>query len=142
MRAMTEQGGGMSKKKILVVDDESNVREIVKMRLTINGYSVITAADGLEGLNMARSEKPDLIVLDVMLPKMDGFKVCRMLKGDEQYQNIPIILFTAKVQESDRQTGEAQGADAYLTKPYKPEELIAKIKEFLKEQEAKEAGQS
>ena len=118
-------------KKILVVDDEMYMLNVVKMRLIANGYEVITASDGLEGLNAARREKPDLMILDVMLPKMDGFKVCRMLKFDDQYQHIPIILFTARVQEADKEIGNAQGADAYLTKPYKPEELLAKIREIL-----------
>lgn len=122
----------MSAKKILVVDDESQLVDMVKMRLEANNYLVLTAYDGQEGLEKARKEKPDLIILDLMLPKMDGYKVCRMLKFDEKYKNIPIIMFTARAQESDKKMGEEVGADAYITKPFEPQALLDKIKELLK----------
>jgi two-component system, OmpR family, alkaline phosphatase synthesis response regulator PhoP len=121
----------MAKKRILLVDDESDLVEMVKMRLGANDYDVIVASDGQEALDKARSEKPDLIILDVMLPKMDGYKVCRMLKFDEKYRHIPIIMFTARAQESDRQTGEQVGADAYITKPFDPAVLLLKMKDLL-----------
>lgn len=120
-------------KKILVVDDEENIVTMVEARLMGNGYDVITASDGQEGLAKARSEKPDLIILDIMLPKIDGYKVCRMLKFDEQYKHIPVILFSARTQDSDLETGKQQGADAYITKPFQPEALLSKIKELLPE---------
>ncbi len=120
----------MAKKKILVVDDEDNIVTILEARLMANGYEVVTAADGQEGLNKARSEKPDLIILDIMLPKLDGYKVCRMLKFDDQYKHIPIILFSARTQDSDQEVGKQQGADAYVTKPFQPEALLNKIKEL------------
>ncbi len=120
-------------KKILVVDDETQLVDMIKIRLEANNYLVLTAYDGQEALEKAYKEKPDLIILDLMLPKMDGYKVCRMLKFNKKYKKIPIILFTARAQESDKKMGEEVGADAYITKPFEPEELIAKIKALLKE---------
>jgi len=120
-------------KKILLVDDETDLVEMVKMRLEANGYEVVPAYDGQDGLEKARSLKPDLIILDLMLPKMDGYKVCRMLKFDEKYKNIPIVLFTARVQEADQKMGEEVGANAYITKPFEPQALLDKIKELLGE---------
>ena len=123
----------MSKKKILLVDDEKDMVYAVKLQLETHDYEVITAQDGQEGLEKARHEKPDLIILDLMLPKIDGYKVCRMLKFDEKYKNIPVLMFTARIQQSDEKLGYEVGADAYLTKPFEPETLIKKIKELLKE---------
>ncbi|MBU2044003.1 MAG: response regulator [Candidatus Omnitrophica bacterium] len=120
----------MSKKRILVVDDEQALVELVKMRLEANGYEVLSAFDGQEALDKARKEKPDLIILDLMLPKIDGYKVCRMLKFDEKYKKIPIILFTARAQESDKKMGQDVGADSYIVKPFEPKALLAKIKEL------------
>jgi len=104
--------------KILIIDDEPDLVTMVTLRLEANGYQVIFACDGQEGLGKARNEKPDLIILDLMLPKIDGYKVCRLLKFDEKYKKIPVILFTARAQESDIKVGEDVGADAYLTKPF------------------------
>ena len=118
-------------KKILLVDDEPNIVRTVEARLKASGYEVISATDGLQGLNMARTCKPDLIILDLMLPKMDGYKICGLLKKDIKYQKIPIVLFTARAQEADRQMGEDVNADAYITKPFKAELLLGKIKELL-----------
>jgi len=118
-------------KKILVVDDEIQLVEMVKSRLQANGYIVLTAGDGQEALEKARKEKPDLIILDLMLPKIDGYKVCRMLKFDEKYKKIPILMFTARAQESDKKLGEEVGADGYITKPFEPSVLISKIHELI-----------
>jgi len=118
-------------KKILIVDDETFLVKVITDRLQANNYEVISAADGQEGLEKARTEKPDLIILDLMLPKMDGYQVCRMLKFDKRFQTVPIILFTARAQESDIKTGEEAGADAYLVKPFDPNVLLDKIKELL-----------
>lgn len=123
----------MSKKRILLVDDEKDLVETVQFRLEANGYEVISAGDGQEGLSKARSEKPDLIILDLMLPKMDGYKVCGLLKKDARYAQIPIILFTARAQSDDVKMGEEVGADAYITKPFEPQMLLGKVKELLKE---------
>jgi len=121
----------MDKKKILLVDDEKDLVDMVKMRLEASGYEIVPAYDGQEALDKARNINPDLIILDVMLPKMDGYKICRMLKFDEKYKKIPIIMFTARVQESDRLTGQQVGADAYITKPFEPQALLDKIQELL-----------
>jgi DNA-binding response OmpR family regulator len=122
----------MPKKRILLVDDEVQLVEMVKLRLEANDYEVITAYDGQEALDKARKEKPDLMILDLMLPKVDGYKVCRMLKFDEKYKSIPIILFTARAQESDEKLGFEVGADAYIIKPFEPQILMGKIKELIK----------
>ncbi len=121
----------MAQIRILVVDDEIDLVETLKFRLEMAGYEVITAHDGQEGLKKARSENPALIILDLMLPKLDGYRVCRMLKFDEKYKGIPIILFSARVQEADIKMGEEQGADAYITKPFDPKVLLARIDELL-----------
>ncbi len=122
----------MDKKRILVVDDEIELVEMLTIRLEANDYEVFAAYDGQEGLDKARTLKPDLIILDLMLPKLDGYKVCRMLKFDEKYKQIPVILFTARAQESDIKLGKEVGADAYLTKPFEPTVLLGKIAELLK----------
>ena len=119
-------------KKILIVEDEADLVEMMKLRLEATGYEVIAAYDGQEGLDKARSENPDLIILDLMLPKIDGYKVCRMLKFDENYKKIPILIFTARVQEGDKKMGMEVGADAYLTKPFEPKVLLEKIEELLR----------
>ena len=123
----------MDKKKILIVDDEKDLVETVVFQLQISGYDAIVAYDGQEGLDKARKEKPDLIILDIMLPKMDGYKVCGLLKNDSRYTKIPIIMFTAKAQESDIKLAKEVGAEAYITKPFEEEILLGKIKELLKE---------
>lgn len=122
----------MVKKIILVVDDEPDFVELVKDDLEANKYKVIVAYDGEEALEKAKTEKPDLIVLDIMLPKVDGFEVCRRLKVDEEHKDIPIIILSAKFQPVDIRFGEALGADAYLTKPLEEDMLLNKIKELLK----------
>lgn len=121
----------MAKKRILIVDDEPQLVELVKMRLEANNYEIIVAYDGLEGLETARREVPDLILLDLMLPKMDGYKVCRTLKFDKRYRQIPIIIFTARARESDEKMGKEVGADAYVVKPFEPGKLLGKIKELI-----------
>ena len=118
--------------KILLVDDELQLLDMVKMRLEASGFEVVTASDGQEALEKARREIPDLIILDLMLPKIDGYKVCRLLKFDEKYKNIPIIIFTAKAQDVDKKMGEEVGADAYIVKPFESSVLLDKINELLK----------
>lgn len=122
----------MDKKKLLIVDDEEDLRKMLKFRLEAMDYEVDEAGDGQEGLDKARSDWPDLIILDIMLPKIDGYKVCRMIKFDEKHKHKPIIMFTARAQEKDKMLGKEMGADAYITKPFEPEELLLKIKELLK----------
>lgn len=121
----------MANKKILIIDDETVLQMGVAIRLKASGFEVLTASDGLAGLEMARKEEPDLILLDLMLPKMDGFKVCRMLKFDARYKNIPIIMLTARAQDVDKSMGGEAGVNAYITKPFDHRELLDKIKELL-----------
>lgn len=121
----------MNKKRILLVDDEVDLAEMVKLRLEANGYEVLLAYDGQEALDKARKEKPDLIILDLMLPKMDGFKVCGLLKNDSRYAKIPIIMFSARAQEESKKLGKELGAEAYITKPFEPQVLLSKIKELI-----------
>ena len=118
-------------KKILLVDDEPHIIMMLENRMKHAGYEVITACDGQEALTKAKKEKPDLIILDLMLPKLDGYKVCRMLKFDEKYKHIPIIMLSARAQEADKKMGETVGADGYVTKPFEPQVLLGKVKELL-----------
>ncbi len=122
----------MSKKRILVVDDEVDLVETVRFSLELEGYDVLVNYNGEEALNQARKENPDLILLDLMLPKLDGYKVCRLLKFDERYKHIPILMLTAKIQEKDRITGMETGANEYITKPFDMDELMKKVKNYLR----------
>lgn len=121
----------MTKKKVLVVEDEAELTGAIQIRLEQAGYEVLIAYDGQEALEKARTENPDLIVLDLMLPKIDGYKVCRMLKFDEKYKKIPVVMLTARAQEKDENLGYEVGADAFITKPFKYQVLLAKIAELL-----------
>ncbi len=121
----------MKKNKILLVDDERDLVETMVFQLGHAGYEVVTAYDGAEGLEKAKTEKPYHIILDLMMPKMDGYKVCGLLKKDARYSRIPIILFTARAQESDMKLGEEAGADAYIVKPFESKALLGKIESLL-----------
>jgi DNA-binding response OmpR family regulator len=126
------------KLRILVVDDEPEAVELVAFNLQQAGYAVTTAADGAEALKKARTQMPDLIVLDVMLPEMDGFEICKVLRQDAATAKVPIIMLTAKAAEIDRVLGLELGADDYLTKPYSPRELLLRIKKILSRSQAEE----
>lgn len=121
----------MDRKKILVVEDEGDFLKAIQAVLEAEGYDVHTATTGKEGLALAKSLLPDLVILDVMLPELDGYKICRLLKFDERYKKIPIIMLTARAQEEDRHLGKQTGADLYLVKGQKPEILIKEIKSLL-----------
>ena len=114
---------------VLVVEDDLTLLETLEYNLAAEGYEVITAADGLTALEIAREEEPDLIVLDLMLPGLDGFEVCRILR---QEMNVPILMLTARVDEVDRVVGLEMGADDYLTKPFSMRELLARVKALLR----------
>lgn len=118
-------------KKILIVDDEADIIEILQFVFETNGYECITAYDGEEGLKLARETKPDLIILDVMMPKINGYKISRLLKYDNKYKNIPIIMITARSQDEDKIIGEETGADEYITKPFEVEYVLEKVKSYL-----------
>jgi len=122
----------MSKPVILVVDDERHIVELVRFNLEKEGYQVITAQDGLEACKMAKQDKPDLVILDVMLPGMDGFEVCRTIQKDSEIAEIPIIMLTARTEEIDKILGLEIGADDYMTKPFSPRELLARVKARLR----------
>jgi two-component system, OmpR family, alkaline phosphatase synthesis response regulator PhoP len=117
----------IAKQRVLLVDDEPAIVEILKMRLEHNGYEVITAYDGQEALEKARTLAPSLILLDIMLPKLDGYKVCKLLKFDEKYAHIPIIMQTALAQPEDEKAAYESGADNYLIKPFEPAQLLDAI---------------
>ena len=119
------------KPKILLVDDEPSISKVVSKRLELAGFDVITAMDGQDALQKAQNDHPDLIILDLMLPKLNGYEVCTMLKGDARYRKMPIVMFSAKAQEKDEKLGNECGADAYVTKPFQAEVLVEQIKSLL-----------
>ncbi|MFC1840973.1 response regulator [Thermodesulfobacteriota bacterium] len=122
----------MSKEKILVVDDEEDLLELVRYNLSREGYDVICASTGEEGLNTAKKNLPGLIILDLMLPGIDGLDVARALKNDNSTKNIPVIMLTAKGEEADIVTGLELGADDYITKPFSPRIMIARMRAVLR----------
>jgi DNA-binding response OmpR family regulator len=121
----------MDKKKVLIVDDELDIVDSIKFTLELEGIECIVAHDGEDALAKAKSELPDLVLLDVMLPKINGYKVSRLLKFDEAFKKIPVIMLTARAQEKDRQVGNKTGADEYLTKPFEMSELITLVKKYI-----------
>ena len=118
--------------KVLVVEDDRTLLEVLQYNLKQQGYDVLTAADGAAGLDAARSGKPDLVILDVMLPKMDGYEVCRVLRRET---TVPIMMLTAKTEETDRVVGLEVGADDYVTKPFSMRELMARVRAMLRRAE-------
>ena len=118
--------------KVLIVEDEANIRQLVKYNLEKESFQVLEAEDGLLGLRLAKAEKPDLVLLDLMLPQMDGLEVCRSLKGNPATAALPIIMLTAKSEEIDKVIGLELGADDYMTKPFSPRELVARVKAVLR----------
>jgi len=118
--------------RILVVDDEKDIRELIAFHLQQNGFTPVTANDGEDALDKVSEKPPDLILLDLMMPKLDGAEVCRTLKRDEHTRRIPIIMLTAKGEEIDRVVGFELGADDYVTKPFSPRELVLRIRAVLK----------
>ena len=118
-------------KKILIADDKPEVVELVRVTLEREDYEIVDASNGKEALRKARVEKPDLVLLDIVMPKMDGFEVCRKLKKDPEIKDIPILMLTAKGQEVDKKRGREVGATDYITKPFSPSALLIKIEEIL-----------
>lgn len=117
--------------KILIVDDTPLIVKMARDVLEKENYEVITAGDGAEGLAIAREQSPDLIILDVMLPRLNGYEICRMLKFDEKYKDIPIIMFTSKSSEENRMMGEECGADDYIIKDFGSNQLVGLVKKHL-----------
>jgi two-component system alkaline phosphatase synthesis response regulator PhoP/two-component system response regulator VicR len=133
-----QQPAAGQKKRVLVVDDERHIVRLVQVNLERQGYEVLTAYDGVECLEKAKAEKPDLIVLDVMMPRMDGFEALQRLKSDPETNHIPVIMLTARAQDRDVLQGYTYGADLYLTKPFSPLELISLVKRVFESQEEEE----
>jgi two-component system alkaline phosphatase synthesis response regulator PhoP len=121
----------MSKGRILVVDDEIYIVHILDFSLGMEGYEVITALDGEAALEKLKSERPDLIVLDIMMPKLDGYEVCKAIKGNADTAHIPVILLSAKGRNVDQKMGFDVGADDYITKPFSPRKLVERINQLL-----------
>jgi DNA-binding response OmpR family regulator len=116
---------------VLAADDDEDILELIAFRLERSGYTVLRARDGEEALRVARETRPDLAVLDVMIPKLDGFELTRRLRADEATSKMPIILLTARAQDADVQTGFEAGADDYIRKPFSPQELRARVQAIL-----------
>ena len=121
----------MSKGKILVVDDEIYIVHILDFSLGMEGYEVVTALDGEQALEKVTSEKPDLIVLDIMMPKLDGYEVCKSIKSNAATKHVPVILLSAKGRNVDQKMGFEVGADDYITKPFSPRKLVERINQLL-----------
>lgn len=120
-------------KKILIVDDEQDIVESLKFVLETADYLCYCAYNGEDGLKLAKELMPDLIILDVMMPKINGYKISRLLKYDKKYKNIPILMITARSQEEDKLIGEETGADEYITKPFELDTVVDKVNQYLKQ---------
>lgn len=121
-----------NQKKILIVEDEKDILQLVKLYLEKEGFRTVTAMTGTEGLTQVKTEKPDLVVLDLMLPELDGLEVCKRLRSNADTAVLPIIMLTAKAEESDTVIGLELGADDYVTKPFSPKTLVARVKALLR----------
>jgi len=127
-------------KKILIVEDEKDIVELIAHYLEKDGFKTISASDGAKGLELVKEKSPDMVILDLMLPKIDGIEVCKRIKADSKSASTPIIMLTAKGEETDRIIGLELGADDYITKPFSPRELVARIKAIFRRTEKKEEG--
>jgi DNA-binding response OmpR family regulator len=125
------EDGQKKEKTILVVEDEENIRMLLAMRLKVNHFRVLTAGDGEEALAVIREKKPDLVILDLMLPKITGYELCRMIKFDEALKSIPVIIHSSLERQVDRDRASEAGADAYFIKPFELDLLIVKINQLL-----------
>ncbi|MEO0102636.1 MAG: response regulator [candidate division WOR-3 bacterium] len=128
----------MYRKKILLIDDDSHILDILEARLEKSGYSCLRAMEGIKALKLVEEEHPDLIILDILLPgELDGYTLCKQLKTDIRFNKIPVILLSGLDEEYHIQEGLKRGADAYITKPFQHEDLIAKIEELIRKREEK-----
>lgn len=137
MHDVARQGSHMNPKKVLIVDDEEFVRQLIQIKLKFCGIETVEAGNGVEAIEKAVSERPDLILLDVMMPKMNGFEACQRLKANKETSHIPIIMLTARGDPSAKERGENAGALEYLTKPFSPQKLAERVLEILKEFETR-----
>ena len=122
----------MERKRILIADDEEDVVTTLQFTLEKEGYQCLTAYDGKEALDKAKRENPDLIILDIMMPKMNGYEVSRLLKFDARFKHIPIVMLTARTQAKDKEIGRDTGADVYITKPFEMDDLVSTVHNILK----------
>jgi len=122
----------MGRRKVLIIEDDRDIVEMLEYHLQEAGYETVSALNGQDGIAIAKKQQPDLIILDIMLPIVDGFEVCRTLKQDDTVAHVPIIILSAKSQETDKIIGLELGADDYVTKPFSPRELIARTKAILR----------
>jgi DNA-binding response OmpR family regulator len=130
----------MRQKTILIVDDEKQLVSLVKLHMEMAGYEVLSAKDGEEALEIVRKESPDLIILDLMIPKIDGWEVCRRIRAESKVGNIPIIMLSARTETEDKLKGYECGTDDYVTKPFSPRELVARVKRVLARAENGSSG--
>jgi DNA-binding response OmpR family regulator len=128
---VTDDAPTRARPVVLAADDDEDILELVAFRLERSGYTVLRARDGQEALELARNEKPDLAVLDVMMPKLDGFELTRRLRAEEATSRMPIILLTARAQDTDLDRGFESGADDYIRKPFSPQELSTRVQAIL-----------
>lgn len=127
-------------KKILVIEDERDIGDLVTHYLEKEGYRVMALRDGAKGLKQIKTEPPDLLILDLMLPEMDGLEICRQVRSDLRTAALPVIMLTAKGEETDRVVGLEMGADDYISKPFSPKELVARVKALFRRAERREAA--
>ncbi|HTN42589.1 MAG TPA: response regulator [Nitrospiria bacterium] len=127
----TPEGAEVAGKKVLVVDDEKFVRELIKIKLGRCGLAVLEASNGLEAIEMARTQRPDMILLDVMMPKMNGFEACEKLKANPMTARIPIVMLTARGEQANHEKGISLGAMDYMSKPFSPQKLAELVMEIL-----------
>ncbi|MBF0551439.1 MAG: response regulator transcription factor [Deltaproteobacteria bacterium] len=132
----------MSQVNILVVEDEEDILDLVEYNLQQEGFHVLRAMDGVVGIQLAKKERPDLVILDLMLPKLDGKEVCRSIRKDSDISTMPIMMLSARAKEIDRVIGFELGADDYLTKPFSPRELVLRVKAVLRRLNDKETSNS
>ncbi len=118
--------------KILIAEDERDIRDLITFTLRYNGYEVVAATNGEEALALTRQEKPDLVILDVRMPRLTGYDVCRQIKADPQLQHIPVVFLSAKGQEAEVQAGMEAGAVDYILKPFSPDQLVARVASLVK----------
>ena len=116
---------------VLVADDDNELRQLLRVVLDGHGFRLLEAADGMEALSLARQERPDVMLLDAVMPEVDGLAVCAVLKSDPETADIQVAMLTAKAEESDRQLGLAAGADRYITKPFSPSQLVTEVRQLL-----------
>jgi len=126
----------MSQPRLIVVEDDPDLLEVLRESLSREGYQVLTANNGLDGLNLIKQTRPDLVCLDVMMPEMDGIEVCRELRADKEFGAMPILMLTAKGEESDVVLGLGVGADDYVVKPARPKELVARVRALLRRRQS------